>query len=110
MAKPKGKTCQPPKGDIYQSSEFNHIKSSLGALKKEMFSNMPAIREEVEEIITLKDRNTARIEQTLDTLLDYMMMDIGEREFNMLNEYYKEIDKEGYDFYRKLYNEVKGED
>lgn len=79
------------------------IGNMIKKTRKEMMGYMPLIREEVEEIITSRDRNGARIEQTLDTLLSCMQMNIGEREFIMLNEYYAGVDKEGYAFYNKEY-------
>jgi hypothetical protein len=77
--------------------------SDLEKVRKIINSHMPFIRREVEEIITSRDRNGARIEQTLDTLLSCMQMSIGEREFIMLNEYYAGVDKKGYEFYNKEY-------
>ena len=84
----------------------NGIVDILKEARREMRANLPLIRDEVEEIITLKEKNGARIEQHLDTLLGCMQMGIGEREFNMLNEYYKGIDKEGYEFYKKEYEKL----
>jgi len=85
---------------------INGIVNILKEARKEIRANVPLIRNEVEEIITSKSRNSARIEQTLDTLLSCMQMNIGEREFIMLNEYYAGVDKEGYAFYNKEYKKI----
>ena len=88
-------------------SERRKVNESLINLleraRKDMRANLPFIREEIEEIITSKNRNGARIEQNLDTLMDYMEMGVGEREFVMLNRYYEGVDKKGYEFYKKEY-------
>ncbi len=94
------------KQDENKEEAINGIVDMLKKARKDMRANLPLIRDDVEEIITLKSRNGARIEQTLDTLLGCMQMGVGEREFNMLNNYYAGVSKKGYEFYKKEYDEL----
>jgi hypothetical protein len=50
------------------------IVSSLKKIRNEMQANLPVLNQEIDDIIRSKGRNTARIEQTLDCLLNYMHM------------------------------------
>lgn len=88
---------------LYHTEGFKNLKDNLAAMKKGMMKNLPAIREEIEEVITSESKNNLRITHTLETLLGYMEMEVGEREFLQLNAYYEGVNKKEADFYKKEY-------
>jgi len=94
--------------DVYDKMEksiTDTIKTVIGVIEKQM----PHLRAEVESMITRKVTSPNIIENTLDTLLSVMDMGLGEEEFKMLNQYYSDVNKKGYQFYQREYRKLKKE-
>lgn len=77
-----------------------------GKLKEQMESNLPFINSEIDQIIRNKETSMPRIEQLLDTLLDYMHLGVGEPEFKRLNTYYASFNQENAGAYDGFYQEL----
>jgi len=88
------------------SSNIDDIIRMNGIIRKQIESILPLINIEIDIIIRQNDRTVKRIEETLDTLLNYMHLGIGEPEFKKLNEYYRSFNKENADIYNELYQEL----
>lgn len=70
--------------------------------------NLITIRTTINQIVKSKSRNPREIEPILDTLLDYAMWGIGNKEFQKLNGYYSKINPQASADYRKYLEEVLG--
>lgn len=88
------------------SSNIDDILIMNGIIRKQIESILPLINSEIDIIIKKNDRTVKRIEETLDTLLNYMYLGTGESEFKKLNEYYRSFNKENADIYNELYQEL----
>lgn len=77
-----------------------------GKLQKKAQRNLPIIKTMVDEVIAKRITNQVEIEHTLDTLLDYALLDVGKEEFERLNRYYKSVNKHNADFYWHHYRDL----
>jgi hypothetical protein len=75
-------------------------------LKKQMEKELPYLHQEVSDILESKSRAVDRIEKTLDVLLNYSQMGLGEKEFKRLNSYYASFNPENAKFYADHYKEM----
>lgn len=82
------------KEDLFQQIKQN-IETSQGSLKEQL----PDLEAEVNGLIQSGTQDERTIEKTLDTLLAWGYMGVGEELFVRLIEYYKAIDAEGAAFY-----------
>jgi len=87
------------------SLNIDDIARMTGIIRKQMESNLPLITSEIDTIIVKNDRTIKRIEHLLDTLLDYMQLEVGESEFKKLNKYYESFNKKNADVYTGFYQE-----
>ena len=74
-------------------------------IEKAMAVQLPTLQREVDAIITDKITDISIIERTLDLLLDYGQLGIGEEEFRRLNGYYATVHPEYAQEYTKFYAE-----
>ena len=68
--------------------------------------NIFHINNEIDDIIQKKNKPIRRIEDLLDTLLEYMNFGKGENEFKRLNSYYETFNPEDAKIYEKFYSET----
>ncbi|HLC82003.1 MAG TPA: hypothetical protein VJH68_05090 [Candidatus Nanoarchaeia archaeon] len=87
--------------ELYQSLE-QQIRWVLILVK----SVLPQLSKEVENIIANRVNDEARIERTLDQLLDFSMLGIGEEQFKQLNEYYFGLNETAAKFYQNGYDQL----
>ncbi len=66
-------------------------------------NNLPLIRESLNEIIVNQEKDEMQIGRILDTLLDYAMLGIGQKEFRKLNFYYWSLNKRASNAYERDY-------
>jgi len=85
---------------------LDEIVARLKDLKKQMENELTYIRQEVKDILKSKSRAVDRIEKTLDVLLNYSQMGVGEKEFKRLNAYYASFNPENAKFYVDYYKEM----
>jgi len=86
--------------------KYEGIVKLIEGIKKLAEGRIPFINEEINSIIENKINDQKRIEKYLDCLLDFMRLDIGEREFLRLNNYYATVSSENSAFYNKFYEEL----
>jgi hypothetical protein len=75
-------------------------------VRKMARASLPQLRAEITDIIESKSVDERRIEHTIDDVLNLYEMGIGKKEFLRLNAYYKTVNPEGADFYRRAYENV----
>jgi hypothetical protein len=85
---------------------LDEIVARIKGLKKQMENELPYLRQEVSDILKSKSRAVNRIEKTLDVLLNYGQMGVGEREFKRLNSYYASFNPENAKLYAGYYEEM----
>ncbi|HMU47548.1 MAG TPA: hypothetical protein PKC72_14335 [Chitinophagaceae bacterium] len=78
------------------------IRQSIKSLK----TYLPPLQKEVDNIIDQKNIDIKIIEHLLDSLSSLLYAGIGHQLYLKLLEYYKIVDKDGADFYWKLYEEI----
>jgi len=93
-----------------ENLDLTKIVKQILIIKKSIEKNLPAITTEIEVIINRGIKSTQRIERILDTLLDYGQMEVGEKEFRQLNDYYASFNQENAAFYNAFYEEMNGEE
>ena len=77
-------------------------------VKKKAQENVQNISLLIDGFIAQKSKNVIEIEHTLDTLLDYTMLNVGEEEFKRLNRYYGSVNQNNADFYWRSYQDMLG--
>lgn len=82
------------------------IADLISGFNKSIESFIPALTEEINELITKHSTDESKIENTLDTLLSMYMHGIGEKLFLQLLEYYKTVSEEGAAFYWNEYDKL----
>ena len=82
---------------------------AITQLKQKMGAHIPVIRRDIDHIITAKMTDELTIERTLDTLLDYGQLGLGQEEFRRLNGYYATIRPEYAERYNEFYAEMNTE-
>lgn len=75
-------------------------------VKERAEAGLPAIRSEIADMIEKKETSTKRIEHLLDTLLDFTRIGMGDREFQQLNDYYAQVNREKAKQYAGFYQDV----
>jgi len=85
---------------------LDEIVARIKDLKKQMENELPYLRQEVSDILKSKSRAVDRIEKTLDILLNYGQMGVGEKEFKRLNSYYASFNPKNAKFYANYYKEM----
>ncbi len=83
---------------------INEIKNLIVSFQERMGEHLPALENEVNQIITSQSKDVRAIENLLDSLLSLTMMGLGEKLFIQLVEYYKTVDAEGAAFYWKEFD------
>jgi|GEM_PF-1514817 len=86
------------------------ITRKMNRIRNQMKENLPPINNEIDAIIEREDKSTDKIEQLLDTLLDYIQLGIGENEFRRLNDYYSTFNPGNAKIYTKFYKEMKDDE
>jgi len=76
--------------------------------KQDAQKDLPNIRILIDGFITQKSTDKITIEHTLDTLLDYALLEVGEEEFKRLHKYYESVNKNNADFYWRSYHDMLG--
>lgn len=76
-------------------------------LRRQARASLPELRAEISDIIENKIVDEGRIGRTIDLILGLYEMGIGKKEFLRLNEYFKTIDPESAEFYRRSYESMK---
>ena len=76
--------------------------SKIYRIKKEASEIMPLIRDEIDRIISNRVTSESKIEEVLETLLNFSPLGIGTKEFKKLNSYYKTINKKYTEVYEHL--------
>lgn len=85
---------------------LDEIVARLKSLKKLMEKELPYLQHEVNDILKSKSQAVDRIEKTLDVLLNYSQMGLGEEEFKRLNSHYASFNPENAKFYADHYKEM----
>ncbi|MFP4656479.1 MAG: hypothetical protein ACLFNK_02770 [Candidatus Woesearchaeota archaeon] len=75
-------------------------------LREDMKHNVPILDREIDYIIEVRNQSIERIENILDTLLDYSQMGVGEEQFIKLNSYYHTFCPEYSAEYSWFYDEI----
>lgn len=90
------------------------LASEIGALiqsfNQSLQEHIPALENEVSQLINAKSTDVKIIEHYLDTLLSLAMTSIGEKLFVQLLDYYKTIDAEAALFYWNKYDREEEDD
>jgi uncharacterized protein YlxW (UPF0749 family) len=76
----------------------------IKAFQQNLQQHIPALEQEVQQLIAGKSKDKNSIENTLDTLLSLMDFGVGDGLYIQLLEYYKTVDAEGADFYWNEYD------
>ena len=85
---------------------LDEIVVRLKSLKKLMEKELPYLQHEVKDILKSKSRAVDRIEKTLDVLLNYGQLGVGEDEFKRLNSHYASFNPENAKFYADSYKDM----
>lgn len=80
----------------------------IGQMRQLAEKNLPIVRSYVDVFVSKKITDEKEIEIVLDTLLDYVMLDVGKEEFERLNTYYESVNKGNADFYWHHYRDLLG--
>ena len=83
---------------------FQNIKQIIVDFQQSIAQHLPALEQEVNQLIQSKSNDKNSIENTLDTLLSLIDMGMGKDLFIQLLEYYKTIDYDGAAFYWNEYD------
>jgi len=78
-------------------------------LRKQMESNIPILEREIDLMIQNREERPENIEWVLDTLLDYIDLGVGEKQFLRLNSYYASFYPENSAQYDKFYLDTVGQ-
>ncbi len=82
------------------------IVSTTEDVRKNIEETLPYINDEIQNIISSKNKDEHRVEKLLDTLLDYCYLGMGKDEFNKLNNYYFSFNSKNSKEYEKFYEEI----
>jgi hypothetical protein len=82
----------------------NDIKALIDDFNAALEKHLPALENEVNQIISEKCANNNTIEHLLDSLLSLTMHGVGDALFIKLVDYYKTVDPEGALFYWNEYD------
>ena len=89
---------------------FNKLSDDLAKMIKQSHENLEAyllpLEKAIDDIIAQKSSDISAIEHLLDTVSSLMYAGIGHQVYLKLLEYYKTVDRDGADFYWKLYEEI----
>ena len=83
----------------------NDIKALIDDFNAALEKHLPALENEVNQIISEKCVNNNTIEHLLDSLLSLTMHGVGDALFIKLVDYYKTVDPEGALFYWNQYDD-----
>jgi hypothetical protein len=83
---------------------FDDIKALIEDFNKSLEKHLPALENEVNQIVNEKCINQNTIEHLLDSLLSLTMHGVGDTLYIKLVDYYKTIDPEGALFYWNQYD------
>ena len=83
---------------------FQNIKQIIVDFQQSIAQHLPALEQEVNQLIQSKSNDKNSIENTLDTLLSLIDMGMGKDLFIQLLESYKTIDYDGAAFYWNEYD------
>jgi hypothetical protein len=83
---------------------FNDLKSLIENFNRSLEAYLPALENDVDQLIREKCTNRNTIEYHLDTLLSLTMHGVGDKLYIRLIDYYKTIDAEGALFYWNEYD------
>lgn len=75
-------------------------------LENQIRDFMPSLSGQIDDIIETNCRDEKRIENILDTLLDFAYFNVGKDEFNRLNKYYSIFNPEYSEEYETFYTEA----
>ena len=89
----------------YKSIE-QQIERQIKPLLKLVKSALPQLSKEVENIIANRINDETIIERTLDQLLDFSTLGIGEEQFKQLNRYYFGLNQTAAKFYQNEYDQL----
>ena len=78
----------------------------VGKLQEKAQRKLPIIKTTIDVFISKKITDKIEIEHALDTLLDYVLLDVGKEEFKRLNKYYESVNKDHADFYWHSYRDL----
>lgn len=84
---------------------FNEIKQIIESFNQSLLVHLPALKNEVNEIIERNSKDSNEIEHCLDTLLSLTIHGVADDLFIQLLEYYKTVDEEGALFYWNVYDD-----
>lgn len=89
---------------------FNKLSDDLAKMIKQSHENLEAyllfLEKAIDDIIAQKSSDVGAIEHLLDTVSSLMYAGIGHQLYLKLLEHYKTVDRDGADFYWKLYEEI----
>ncbi len=87
------------------SDDLKDLKTRIDYLRKATSDLMPGIRKDIDYIKKNHVTSEKEIETLLDTILNFIELGYGEKEFKDLNKYYSTINKEHAEDYTEIYNE-----
>jgi hypothetical protein len=96
-------------GNPFIDEDYNNFKKEIidvvENLKKITINFLPELKKEVNLIINKQIKSCQRIEKTLDNLLTFTQIGVGDKEFKKLNKYYSKINLSYSKEYDKFYKE-----
>lgn len=87
-----------------EENMFDGIKEVIGNFNKAIEAQLPALNQEINQMIKTKCVDESKIENTLDTLLSLTMHGMCDDLFVQLLEYYKSVSVAGAEFYWNEYD------
>lgn len=88
-------------------NNFEDIILAIKDLKARIADVLPFIQQDIDNIISARITDEQIIEKTLDVLLDYTQLGLGERQFQQLVRYYTTINEEHAGWYEQYYQKDK---
>lgn len=86
------------------SSLLDGIKEAIDSFNKAIEAQLPALTNEINELIQSKCKDESKIENTLDTMLSLTMHGRCDNLFIKLLDYYKTVSTDGAAFYWNEYD------
>ena len=78
---------------------MNQIIKQIEQIKKTLEDSLPIIDNHINTIIQTQSQDIKTIEQTLDTLLDYIPLGLAQDQFTKLNNYYHTFNEHNSNIY-----------
>lgn len=84
-------------------NNLDDIIALITKIHQKVEASLPALQNQIDEIIQKQEKDPQKIEPILDILLDYGQLGVGEAEFKQLNKYYASFNIKNAQFYEQNY-------